>query len=134
MQPQRTRNPTADIEAAPTPDAIDIESVQEVKHASDWLKRLLSAARLGEFEKAFRGAQCVDEEDIRAMGRGTLAELGLNSVQAKRLQRTLAPPPGPAAAPAERRERRCGVGAGAADGAADGASQPHTPAGCDCVG
>jgi hypothetical protein len=86
--------------------ATDIEAGQEIqpeaRHESDWLKRLLSKSRLGKFEKAFRGAQCVDEEDIRAMGRGTLSELGLNSVQAKRLQRTIAPQPiaAVAAAPA----------------------------------
>ena len=88
MQPQRTRNPTADLEAQ-----------ENTEPREDWLKRLLSKTRLSDFEQAFREARCIDEDDVRAMGRETLAELGLNTVEAKRLQRTLAPPPAGRAVP-----------------------------------
>jgi len=84
-----------DPEAAqPEPEATVIaEAVPPPIAAAtgDWLRQLLARSRLSDYEPAFREAQCVDEEDIRAMGRETLAGLGLNSVQSKRLQRTLEP-------------------------------------------
>jgi hypothetical protein len=80
---QRHRNPSCDLEAQ--------ADGTNAKHAPDWLTKLLGNLSMNHHIHGFREANVMSAEDIKDMGRETMCEIGLTRVEAKRLQRSVAP-------------------------------------------
>ena len=97
---------------------VDIESQASEPYDSqpqsaEWLPTFLHKCKLDQHLATFRDANCEEMEDIQSMGRETMSRMGLNSMEAKRLQRYAAAAAAAATGPIAVHTAACGSATGA---------------------